>query len=76
MNHDSKLSHNHTGGTRMSYEAAKCPSCGFSFQVDPNANFTVCPSCGINIEPKNAIIKGGESRESHDLRNVWKQQYR
>jgi hypothetical protein len=39
----------------MPYESAKCPSCGFSFQVDPNANFTVCPSCGINVEPKKAI---------------------
>lgn len=39
----------------MTYEAAKCPTCGAGIQVPSEAQSAFCPSCGNRIEPKKAI---------------------
>jgi len=39
----------------MSFISAKCPNCGASINVDPNAETAICMSCGSALIPKEAI---------------------
>lgn len=51
----------------MNFEAAKCPNCGASIQVDSSAKSAFCMSCGSALIPKEAIelkIKGLSTAEN------------
>jgi hypothetical protein len=41
----------------MPFEAAKCPTCGATIQVQSDSASAFCSSCGNKLEPKKAIAE-------------------
>jgi hypothetical protein len=60
---------------KVQFDAAKCPTCGATIQVQTDALFAFCSSCGNRLEPKKAIadyvvqLKGGVTIEGVSIEN-------